>query len=211
MVRFSLLLQDGFSDVSGKKGAGFSAFDDVIKRFRPFPVGDDRINAVGGGELCGLQFGAHAAGAAPGTCTARKSIDRLSELRALDSSYSEVMDEVTRRLDAAIGSPEIRKVLVSWIAEAAIGLDRKEAKVAFSDKTPVTEDMLREAEDEVRRITGSSVSLSLDPDRLIGGGVSVSSMDGKVSYNNQLDVRIRRFQRDIKRIIQEENARENSR
>ncbi len=143
--------------------------------------------------------------------SARKSIDRLSELRALDSSYSEVMDEVTRRLDAAIGSPEIRKVLVSWIAEAAIGLDRKEAKVAFSDKTPVTEDMLREAEDEVRRITGSSVSLSLDPDRLIGGGVSVSSMDGKVSYNNQLDVRIRRFQRDIKRIIQEENARENSR
>ena len=143
--------------------------------------------------------------------SARKSIDRLSELRALDSSYSEVMDEVSRRLDAAIGSPEIRKVLVSWIAEAAIGLDRKEAKVAFSDKTPVTEDMLREAEDEVRRITGSSVSLSLDPDRLIGGGVSVSSMDGKVSYNNQLDVRIRRFQRDIKRIIQEENARENSR
>ena len=143
--------------------------------------------------------------------SARKSIDRLSELRALDSSYSEVMDEVTRRLDAAIGSPEIRKVLVSWIAEAAIGLDRKEAKVAFSDKTPVTEDMLREAEDEVRRITGSSVSLSLDPDRLIGGGVSVSSMDGKVSYNNQLDVRVRRFQRDIKRIIQEENARQNSR
>ena len=143
--------------------------------------------------------------------SARKSIDRLSELRALDSSYSEVMDEVTRCLDAAIGSPEIRKVLVSWIAEAAIGLDRKEAKVAFSDKTPVTEDMLREAEDEVRRITGSSVSLSLDPDRLICGGVSVSSMDGKVSYNNQLDVRIRRFQRDIKRIIQEENARENSR
>ena len=92
--------------------------------------------------------------------SARKSIDRLSELRALDSSYSEVMDEVTRRLDAAIGSPEIRKVLVSWIAEAAIGLDRKEAKVAFSDKTPVTEDMLREAEDEVRRITGSSRSCS---------------------------------------------------
>ena len=142
---------------------------------------------------------------------ARKSMDRLSELRALDTSYGEVMDEVSRRLEAMTGTPEFRKTLVSWIAEAAIGLDRKEAKVAFSEKTPVSEDMLREAEKEVQRLTGSGVSLSLDSERLSDGGVAVTSLDGKVSYNNQLSVRIRRFQRDIKRIIQEENARQNSR
>lgn len=143
--------------------------------------------------------------------SARKSMDRLSELRSLDSAYSEVMDEVNSRLEKMTAAPEFSHVLVSWIAEAAIGLDRKEAKVAFSEKTPVSDDMLREAEAEVMRLTGSSVSLSADPVRLRSSGVCVSSLDGKVSYNNQLDVRIRRFQRDIKRIIQEENARENSR
>ena len=143
--------------------------------------------------------------------SARKSLDRISELRSLDSSYSEVMDEVSRRLDQMTSQPEFRSVLISWIAEAVIGLDRKEAKVAFSEKTPVTPDMLRDAEAEVLRRTGASVSLSEDPERLSEGGVSVSSLDGKVSYNNQLPVRIRRFQRDIKRIIQEENARQNSR
>ncbi len=143
--------------------------------------------------------------------SARKSLDRISELRSLDSSYAEVMDEVSRRLDQMTSQPEFRSVLISWIAEAVIGLDRKEAKVAFSEKTPVTPDMLRDAEAEVLRRTGASVSLSEDPERLSEGGVSVSSLDGKVSYNNQLPVRIRRFQRDIKRIIQEENARQNSR
>ena len=143
--------------------------------------------------------------------SARKSLDRISELRSLDSSYAEVMDEVSRRLDHMTSQPEFWSVLISWIAEAVIGLDRKEAKVAFSEKTPVTPDMLRDAEAEVLRRTGASVSLSEDPERLSEGGVSVSSLDGKVSYNNQLPVRIRRFQRDIKRIIQEENARQNSR
>ncbi len=143
--------------------------------------------------------------------SARKSMDRISELRSLDSSYSEVMDEVSRRLGQLTVRPEFRSVLISWIVEAVIGLDRREAKVAFSEKTPVTSDMLREAEAEVRRRTGASVTLSEDPERLSDGGISVSSLDGKVSYNNQLPVRIRRFQRDIKRIIQEENARQNSR
>lgn len=143
--------------------------------------------------------------------SARKSMDRLSELRSLDSAYNEVMEEVSSRLESEIRTPGFRNVLISWIAEAAIGLDKKEAKVSFSDKTPVTAGMLGEAEAEVKRLTGSEVRLVEDPARLISGGVCVSSMDGKVSYNNQLDVRMRRFQRDIKRIIQEENARENSR
>ena len=51
----------------------------------------------------------------------------------------------------------------------------------------------------------------LDTERLSGEGVVLTSMDGKVSYNNQLDVRMRRYSRDIKRIVQEENARQNSR
>ena len=143
--------------------------------------------------------------------SARRSIDRLAELRSLDSAYRSVMDEVERRLRARISDPSFSDVLVEWIAEAAIGLDRKEAKVSFSEKTPVTEEMLRRSEDLVRKETGATLALSLDTERLSGEGVVLTSMDGKVSYNNQLDVRMRRYSRDIKRIVQEENARQNSR
>ena len=143
--------------------------------------------------------------------SARKNIDRLSELRSLDAAYTQVMEEVSRRLEAAMADPSFSSVLVDWIAEAVIGLDRKEARVAFSQRTPVDEDTLRRAEERVKEMVGADVSLSIDPKRLSGPGIVVTSIDGKVSYNNQLDVRIRRFQRDIKRIIQEENARENSR
>ncbi|MBO8436008.1 MAG: ATPase [Spirochaetes bacterium] len=143
--------------------------------------------------------------------SARRSIDRLAELRSLDSAYTSVMAEVDKRLKDLLSDPSFSKTLVSWIAEAAIGLDRKEAKVSFSEKTPVTEEMLREAEALVKKETGASLSLSLDSERLSGAGVVVSSLDGKVSYNNQLEVRMRRYSRDIRRIVQEENARQNSR
>ncbi len=143
--------------------------------------------------------------------SARRGIDRLIELKGLDTIYKDVMDEVDKRMQEKIASPSFSSVLVSWIAEAAIGLDRKEARVSFSEKTPVSDEMLKEAEALVKKETGASVSLSLDTERLSGAGVVLSSLDGKVSYNNQLDVRMRRYSRDIRKIIQEENARQNSR
>ena len=143
--------------------------------------------------------------------SARKNIDRLSELRSLDAAYTQVMEEVSRRLEAAMADPSFSSVLVDWIAEAVIGLDRKEARVAFSQRTPVDEDTLRRAEERVKEMVGADVSLSIDPKHLSGPGIVVTSIDGKVSYNNQLDVRLRRYSRDIRRIVQEENARQNSR
>ena len=139
--------------------------------------------------------------------SARKNIDRLSELKSLDSAYNLVMKEAEKRLADIVSSADFSRILISWIAEAAIGLDRKEAKVSFSEKAPVDEGMLREAEKLVKKETGADVSLSLDSSRVSSPGVILTSIDGKVSYNNQLDVRMRRYSRDIRRIIQEENAR----
>ena len=141
----------------------------------------------------------------------RRNIDRVAELKSLDSANTVVMKAVREELERRIQEPSFSDVLVLWIAEAAIGLDRSEAKVAYGRRTPVTEEMLRKAEAKAEEVTGNPVRLSLNPVRLQGDGVVVSALDGKVSYNNQLEVRMRRFQRDIRRIVQEENARENSR
>lgn len=139
--------------------------------------------------------------------SARRSVDRLSEIRKLDSAFSAVMDEVGKRIDALAAGGGLRDYLVSWIAEAAIGLDRKKAKVSFSPKAPVDRQMLDDAEALVRKITGADVILSLDEKKVGEIGVIVSSEDSKVSYNNLLSTRIRRYGKDIKKIIQEENAR----
>ncbi len=139
--------------------------------------------------------------------SAKRSVDRLSEIRKLDSAFTAVMDDVGRKIDEMAADGGLRDYLVSWIAEAAIGLDRKKAKVSFSQKAPVDRTMLDEAEGLVKKITGAEVVLSLDDKKVGEIGVIVSSEDSKVSYNNLLSTRIRRYGKDIKKIIQEENAK----
>ena len=143
--------------------------------------------------------------------SARRNIDRLSELRNMDASFKKVRDEVDARIENLAKEGKLSSHLISWIVEAVIGLDRKSAVVSFSPRAVVTKEMLDEASTIVKRMTGSSVTLSLD-DKMIGEiGVVVTSLDGKVSYENVVSVRIRRYLKEIRKIIQEENARQNSR
>ena len=143
--------------------------------------------------------------------SAKRSIDRLSELRNMDASFKKVRDEVDARIENLAKEGKLSSHLISWIVEAVIGLDRKSAVVSFSPRAVVTKEMLDEASTIVKRMTGSSVTLSLD-DKMIGEiGVVVTSLDGKVSYENVVSVRIRRYLKEIRKIIQEENARQNSR
>ncbi len=143
--------------------------------------------------------------------SAKRNIDRLTELKAMDSAYCAVMDRVDKEFKKLAKSKEFSSVLSLWIAEAAIGLGKKEAKVAYSSLYPVGEEELKRAQELVKEAAGSDVALTLDSLHIDGIGVVLTSLDGKVSYNNQLDTRLRRYQRDIRKIIQEENARQNSR
>ena len=143
--------------------------------------------------------------------SAKRNVDRIAELKAMDSAYNEVLSEVRSQFESMAGTPGFRDTLVSWIAESAIGLDKKEAKVAFSPKNPVDESMLRDAEAKVLQATGAKVSLSLDSQRCRDIGVILSSLDGQISFDNELEVRLRRYQKDIRKIVQEENARQNNR
>ena len=68
--------------------------------------------------------------------TNKASAKRKAALRQVDDSYQRVMDAVFVALDCKTLKPH----LPYWIAEAAIGLDRKEAKVSFSRLCPVTEE-----------------------------------------------------------------------
>ena len=133
----------------------------------------------------------------------KNNIDRVYSLKLLDTSYEAVLKLVEKEWSSTVTSPTFSAVLVNWIAEAAIGLNLPQAKVAFSPKSPVTKQMLKEAEAIVLKVTNSSVSLQLDDTNTTEGGVVVSSLDSKISYNNLISVRTRRFQREIKKIVQD--------
>ncbi|MGE4585099.1 MAG: V-type ATP synthase subunit E [Sphaerochaeta sp.] len=124
---------------------------------------------------------------------------RKASLRKVDESYQQVMSRVLSALDAKT----VSAYLSQWIAEAAIGLDLVEVKVASSHQCPVTEEHLAKATALVRKATGSEITLHLDPKPIRGLGVIVSSMDDTISFNNQVEIRLRRFDRDIRSLIQE--------
>ncbi len=127
------------------------------------------------------------------------SVKRKANLRQIDESYQQVLGRVIALLDAK----KVAKHLSTWIAEAAIGLDLKEAKVAFSRQCPVTEEQLKEATSLVQEATGAKITLHLDPKPVQALGVIVSSMDDTVSFNNQVEIRLRRFDRVVRSMIQE--------
>ncbi len=127
------------------------------------------------------------------------SAKRKANLRQIDESYQQVLRRVTTLLDANM----VAKHLSTWIAEAAIGLDLKEAKVAYSRQCPVKEKHLKEATSLVQEATGATITLHLDPRPAQSLGVIVSSMDDTVSFNNQVEIRLRRFDRVVRSMIQE--------
>ena len=127
------------------------------------------------------------------------SARRKASLREVDERYQQILHQVISALDAKT----IEGYLPQWIAEAAIGLDLKRAKVAYSRQCPVTQKHLDAAMALVKEATGSQVELELDPKPIRSLGVVVSSMDGSLSFNNQVDIRVKRFDRVIRHMIQE--------
>lgn len=136
--------------------------------------------------------------------SAKRNADRLASLQELNSSYEEVMKRVNVLLKTKEKDSEwVHKALVSWIAEAALGLGLDVALVSSSIKGRVTDDMLREAEALLKAKAGVIVSLSQDAKMCPDFGVVLSSKDGKISYDNRMATRMRRRQREIRMCVQE--------
>ncbi len=119
-----------------------------------------------------------------------------------------VIEETAKEMAALVGTQEYRSVLVEWIAEGAVGLDREEAQVNCSFREEIDDEMLREAEALVKKALGKVVKLKFGGAVLTGQGVEVVSMDGKVAYNNQVATRLIRFERKLKELMEGEPCRE---
>lgn len=139
--------------------------------------------------------------------SAIRNLQRKHALTHNERLRSRVMQKVSEKMASLIGQESYRRVLVGWIAEAAVGLDRPEAEVACSFKERIDGPLLSEAEELVFKTTGKRVSLSPAATSLTAQGVVVSSIDGKVAYNNQVATRLARHFRSLEELMEGQTCR----
>jgi V/A-type H+-transporting ATPase subunit E len=133
----------------------------------------------------------------------KRSIARKVQLEILNRRYTQLLENVREKVLSTLQGKEGEAVLCSWILEAVLGLGLDKAKISFCISTPVNEEMLRKVEKMALDKYDLTIALQLDSRRLLAPGVVATSLNGKISFNNQVDVRMRRFDRDLKVAVQE--------
>lgn len=136
-----------------------------------------------------------------------RNLERKHEVSTSERLRTLIMSAVVKKMAALVGSSSYRTVLIGWIAEAAIGLDKLEAMVSCSFKESIDDSMLREAERLITQSTGKQVQLHLNTATLTGQGIEVTSLDGKIAYNNQVSTRLIRHERKLKELMEGQPCR----
>lgn len=129
---------------------------------------------------------------------------KREQMRNQDEILQEVLKRVRNRLADEVSSPGYRQVLTGWIVEAITGLDAEEVQVNASKKERdlINSKVLGSAAKQVERITGKHVTCTLSTDApLTGQGVTVTAVDGRTAFNNQIVTSIRRADRKIRNLV----------
>ena len=125
---------------------------------------------------------------------------RRRSLRLRDTILQDLMRQVEDRMKMRIATPDYRAVLLHWIVEAARGLsvDAAEVNASAAERELIDETLLREA----MEILEHKVVLTLSKAEPLGGqGVVLTSVNGRLAFNNQVRTRIQRRQRGIHVLI----------
>ena len=137
--------------------------------------------------------------------TALRLEGKRMTLKVREELLRRVIERARERLAALSEGSGYRRVLLDWVVEAAIGLNVPEAVVNASalERGLLDQALLREAEAEVKQLTGRNLSLRLAAgDPLVGQGVVLKSADGRVEFNNQVSTRLLRYQSEIRKAVQ---------
>ena len=137
---------------------------------------------------------------------ALSDLRRRAKLRRQGEVVELVLDAVRKRVAGMISSAEYANVLLGWITEATMGLSVPQAKINTSaaEAALIDGDLLRAAEEQVKSLTGSTVTLTkARGESLHAQGVFVTSGDGRVAFNNQVEARLMRGRSAIRRLIYE--------
>jgi vacuolar-type H+-ATPase subunit E/Vma4 len=129
---------------------------------------------------------------------------RLLQVREV--VFSEILARVKDELKRLIGRETYRRVLMSWITEAMIGLGTDSAVVSASREEMhlIDAELLIEVEKKVKKYSGKEVKLRLSNGQYISSqGVVLTSGDGRTAFNNLVTTRLLRKQGIIRTLIYE--------
>ncbi len=129
---------------------------------------------------------------------------RRRSLNVRGRILKEIMSRVEKKFQSLIHDIGYKSILVSWIVEAAIGLDAQSSKInASEDELPLIKfDLITEAVEIVRKKTGKNMVLQLTGEQpLKSQGIVLTSDTGRTAYNNQVRTRMLRKERDIRMLI----------
>jgi vacuolar-type H+-ATPase subunit E/Vma4 len=117
-----------------------------------------------------------------------------------------VVEKVKERMrDLRAAKDEYRAVLKAWIVEAMIGLGCDQAEVSASDvdRPFIDEALLSEAAEKVGKLTGRKVKLRIAGGAERGQGVALTDSEGRIAFNNTVDTRLLRKERQIQKLVYE--------
>lgn len=125
-------------------------------------------------------------------------------MHAQDTVMQNILDKVEKRLSVMITDASYRSVLISWVTEAAIGLDAESAFINASERERmlIDDNLLSEAMKAIHTQSGKKIVLKLsDGQPLKSQGIVLTAADGRTAFNNQVKTRMLRNQRKIRSLI----------
>ena len=134
---------------------------------------------------------------------AEREIKRRA-LRLRDTLMQDIVARVREKLGSMIGDPDYRRILGNWITEAAIGLGADAAQVnASAQELPLIDDsLLADVKERVNAQMGKPITLTVsNAEPLESQGVVLTTVDGRMAFNNQVETRIARKRRVIQMLI----------
>lgn len=129
---------------------------------------------------------------------------KRSSLRIRSVLMRDITERVEKKLALMIDDGDYKSVLKDWIVEAAIGLGADSAQVNTSEKERklIDPQLLSEVTKIVEERSGRHVALSLsDAEPLRSQGIVLAAADGHTAFNNQVNTRMLRSQREIRTLI----------
>ncbi len=129
---------------------------------------------------------------------------RKSRLKAQEDLFSKALKRVKEKLHALSERSDYSSILKGWIVEAAIGLSEDQLWVNASEQEMalLTDELLKDAESEVKAVTGRSVHIERsDKAPLSKQGVFLTAREGRLAFNNLIEARLERYSTVIRRMI----------
>jgi F-type H+-transporting ATPase subunit b len=131
---------------------------------------------------------------------------RRLRLKTEERLFDRALELIHERLAQLRDSGEYPDILRSWIAEGALGLGVEEAEVnaPAQERELITEELLGEAEEELRSLGGETKLRLSDKAPISGQGVVVEESGGRLAYRNTVEARLQRYNAEVRRMIYEE-------